>query len=355
MGSEKGRLDQLTSIRGIAAWWVVLFHSQLFLGEMLSPSVRTFVSFGFLAVDLFFILSGFVIYLNYYSRVDAQNPKSIITFYWNRFARIYPLHFVMLLGYLALAVSFFYFSSSGRPPESYGARSFLESLFLVQTWGNGYLTWNVPSWSISSEWTVYLVFPLIAVVFSKYIATPVRLVTISILAFALLVYRFKSSEVVSIGDNIIEMALTRTFFEFLLGCVIGSLYVNYRNLLVKVRYPAIVLFLVCSGVFMVYRFNDYFVIPVAFFCLILFLSVDDSFVSRLLSNRVLVYLGEISYSTYMVHYFIYDLLKAGWGNIYNSVGYVELAASLVTVLLFSVLLHHGVEMPAQRYLRSRVR
>jgi len=351
---SKKKLHQLTSLRGIAAWWVVLYHSRLFLNDYVDKDFMIFLSYGYLAVDLFFILSGFVIYLNYHATVINEIPRSVLHFYWNRLARIYPVHVIMLLAYLLLAFVFINFSSSGTAPQTYTTESFLKSLFLIQTWfGSGPLSWNVPSWSISSEWAVYLFFPLIIYFMSRYIASLKMHFSLVLAMIVLLIIVYENQKLYSIGNNILEMAFFRTLVGFILGCVLGSIYVNFYNLLVKYRRVFLLLFLGFLSCFIFYDARDYWFMPASFFCLIAYLSVHVSFITKTLLFGPLVYLGEISYSTYMVHYFAYDLLKAGWVTSSGEVQLIYIIASFIAVLVMSSLMHHIIEMPGQRYFRKK--
>jgi peptidoglycan/LPS O-acetylase OafA/YrhL len=81
--------------------------------------------------------------------------------------------------------------------------------------------------------------------------------------------------------------------------------------------------------------------------------VTTSWITAALSTPVLVYLGEISYSTYMVHYLVYDLLKAVFVSSSYQVNQLYLWLSFVVVFILSVLLHHAVDMPSQKFFRRR--
>ena len=345
------KLNQLAGLRGICAWWVVFFHSLALLGDSIYAPLARIIAHGYLAVDLFFLLSGFVIFLSYHAALANSSPRSIGKFYWNRLARIYPLHAAMLGGYLALFVAFSYFSSSGTAPESYTWTAFFQSMFLVHMWVGSELTWNVPSWSISSEWFVYLFFPLMAFGLRRLRGgVGAHLVIIALVALLLhLIYT--AAGISSLGANVPRMALIRTLLEFLMGVFIGSLYVNYRSFLESWRHAALGGFLGLGIVYVFAPLADYSIIPVAFALLIAYLSVTATGISAPLSARPLVYLGEISYSTYMVHYLVYDLLKAGFMSNTNQIAPVYVWLSFVLVLILSVVLHHLIDMPSQRYFR----
>lgn len=346
------KLNQLAGLRGICAWWVVFFHSlSLMEGAMPAPLAR-FLSHGYLAVDLFFLLSGFVIFLSYHASLTKNFPHSIGKFYWNRFTRIYPLHIVMLGGYLLLFAAYTFLSNSGTAPSRYTWTSFFQSMFLVHMWiGNNELTWNVPSWSISSEWFVYLFFPLMAFGLRKIRGgVPVHLLTI-IASAVLLHLIYVASGIESLGSGVARMALIRTLLEFLMGVLVGSLYVNHKDFLEKSRGAALAGFLALCVLYVGTGLPDHTLIPLAFALLIAYLSVTTSWATAALSRPTLVYLGEISYSTYMVHYLVYDLLKAGFVSPSGQVNQLYVWLSFVVVFILSVVLHHLIDSPSQRYFR----
>jgi peptidoglycan/LPS O-acetylase OafA/YrhL len=347
------KLNQLAGLRGICAWWVVFFHSLALVGHSIPQALAHLIAHGYLAVDLFFLLSGFVIFLSYHTSLAKNFPHGIGRFYWNRLSRIYPLHAVMLSGYLALFAAFYFFSSSHAAPESYTWSSFFQSMFLVHMWVGSDLTWNVPSWSISSEWFVYLFFPLMAYSLRKLRGGVTAHLAILVLVAILLHLVYAFSGIVSLGANIPRMALVRTLLEFLMGVFIGSLYINYRDFLEKYRNIALAGFVGLCVLYAGAALPDYSIIPIAFALLIAYLSVTSSPITAVLSTPPLVYLGEISYSTYMVHYLIYDLLKAAFMSNANQIKPLYVWLSFLLVFLLSTLLHHAVDVPLQKYFRRR--
>ncbi|BDT56859.1 acyltransferase [Massilia varians] len=345
------KLNQLAGLRGICAWWVVFYHSLGLMGDSVSGPLRDLIAHGYLAVDLFFLLSGFVIFLSYHAAVSTGSPYSIGKFYWNRLARIYPLHFVMLGGYLLLFLAYTHFSSSGTAPTTYTWSAFIQSMFLVHMWVGADLTWNVPSWSISSEWFVYLFFPLMAYSLRKLRGGVAAHLGVIVLVALLLHLIYSLGGLHSLGSDIPRMALVRTMLEFLMGVFIGSLYVNHRDFLERSSGAALAGFVVLSTLYVFSPLPDYALIPAAFALLIAFLSVTTSWITALLSRPSLVYLGEISYSTYMVHYLVYDLFKAAFVSDIHAVNQLYLWLSFAVVFILSVLLHHIVDTPSQRYFR----
>jgi peptidoglycan/LPS O-acetylase OafA/YrhL len=150
----------LTALRGWLAWWVVLFHLTPLQGELfpaLDPLAPIWHS-GDVAVDVFFVLSGFVIGVAYHERLSRGNWATAGRFLWARLCRVYPVHFVHQLLWMALV---FGAIALGKP--GFGAfepSAFVRSFLLIQAWEVPMqMYWNYPAWSISMEWVAYLSTP----------------------------------------------------------------------------------------------------------------------------------------------------------------------------------------------------
>ena len=158
------QLVTLTGIRGVAAMWVVLFHGYAYLGPLLGGPDRIRVPIirdGYLGVDLFFILSGFVLSLAYSERIQKDFKSGIVEFFFARVWRIFPLHWFSLAIFVLL-VEAFPENFWGPGPFTLGA--LVASAALVQDWiPSTALAWNHPSWSLSAEWAAYLLFPFLIV------------------------------------------------------------------------------------------------------------------------------------------------------------------------------------------------
>jgi peptidoglycan/LPS O-acetylase OafA/YrhL len=165
--SPKEQLPSLTALRGIAALWVVLYHYSVQCFPNLDIRAYTYVvEKGYLAVDMFFMLSGFVMAHVYHQRF----AKSVSDNYWSfivaRIARIYPLHLLILLLFVATAFASHLMAStlqdSLRDIPLGGSRSLealIANIFMLQGLKASNLSWNYPAWSISVEFIAYLLFP----------------------------------------------------------------------------------------------------------------------------------------------------------------------------------------------------
>jgi len=164
----------LTGVRLVAAIWVVLFHVYLVNGDRLGaehPVVDALVgpvaSQGDLGVDLFFLLSGFVLAHNYLARLGTRPAlPEVASFLWLRLSRIWPLYMVAILGGgLLLWLRLQWWGTAPNVPLSPGR--LVEQVVMVQQWSAPNVpntSWTGPAWSISAEWLAYLAFPALAVV-----------------------------------------------------------------------------------------------------------------------------------------------------------------------------------------------
>ena len=156
------QIPAMTAIRGLAAWWIVLHHFRFEIIPVTGPTPLRFLDLGYISVDLFFQLSGFLILINYGERFAAFSWREYVRFIALRIGRIYPLHAFMLMIYLINPIAILLFSASGEVGAQYSPIDFVFNLFLIQNWGfTRELSWNYPAWSISTEFAAYLLFPVI--------------------------------------------------------------------------------------------------------------------------------------------------------------------------------------------------
>lgn len=336
-------LRALTSVRGIAAWFVVLYHIRLSIAG-LPPAVRDVLAKGYLAVDFFFLLSGFVIWLTWHDRLRA--PGSVVPFLRKRIARIWPLHLVVLAGAVALALVL---SATGRAdPVDYPFAALPLHVLLVQNWGfTDRLTWNDPSWSISAELGAYLLFPLLArAVDWRRVATPGLLA----IAAAVLLLLHLAMAAPTLGTDIPRFGLLRCLAEFTTGTIVGALWLLWRG---DRRAPlvaaagAVLLLAWAAGA------PETLVVPAAFACLLLVLALTSGEARNPLEGRALHYLGEISYATYLGHFMLWVVFKLAFVADPTAVPATLIVPYLALVLVASAALYHLVERPAQRWLNSR--
>lgn len=349
MSSSTRHLDALTGIRGIAAWLVVLYHIRLSLTALLPAEAIVGLGRGYLAVDLFFILSGFVIWYNYADRLREGGGAAARLFLWRRFARVWPLHAVILAAFMAFVVLLL---ATGRAAPGYPLRELPLHLLLVQNWGlTDALTWNHPAWSISTEFAAYLLFPLLALLRWERLSAP-ALLTLAAALLAALHLLFALTGHHNLGDAIPQLGLWRCLAGFALGNVLCLLWLHWRGRR-GLALAAGATALGVAGIGLALRLPETAFVPAAFFAGLLALALGRGPLIRLLASRPLIYLGEISYSTYLAHFLLWIVWKLLFVDASLQLGWAGLAGFLLAVFAASAVLYHAVEKPAQRWLNAR--
>ena len=167
--TSKPYLHNLTALRGLAAVLVVVLHFDFFVGKLVTGPAGEVLHHFYLMVDLFFILSGFVIcYVYERDFTDGIDRRKFGGFVRARFARIYPLHVFALLAEVGLYLSYIVSSKDHLLPAyqqyMYKWEAVPVQLTFLQTVGIFNMdTWNAPSWSLSAEWWAYLLFPFLLI------------------------------------------------------------------------------------------------------------------------------------------------------------------------------------------------
>ena len=171
---DRGEIRSLTGLRLFAAAWVVLFHFEFTKGHLLAAVLDPaypVVTTGAMGVDLFYVLSGFVIAFTYLEKLGPRfRPRVAGRFLWARVCRIWPVYALVTTlfgGYLAVKL---YRLGSAAPAyqnvqPDLTVSSWLWQLGMVQIWGRPWhdgASFVGPAWSISAEWLAYVLFPLSA-------------------------------------------------------------------------------------------------------------------------------------------------------------------------------------------------
>ena len=150
-------------LRIIAAGAVVVLHySDYFKDDAIGRFMVAHTWHFNLFVDLFFVVSGFVIARQYFGRVN--DAASIGRFLWRRLARIYPLHLATLAFYMALAGALHFGAARTDNPARYPLSDLPAQFLLLHAFIGERLTFNFPSWSLSAEMFCYLLFPAVALI-----------------------------------------------------------------------------------------------------------------------------------------------------------------------------------------------
>lgn len=350
-------LPALTGLRLFAALAVVLWHAVALL-PALPPAFAHF----YLGVDLFFMLSGFIIahvYWDDFASGRAARGGAYRRFVALRLARIWPAHVAAVALFLASIA--FVAALRGRVlPWSDLALELPLHLVLAHNWGpipSPQL--NHPSWSVSAEFLAYLLFPLQVALF-RHLRRPVPLLLAVPLALALC-WLLQSALLGLPLGHAGPAANIRVLCEFAMGVALFRLRQGgwLRHL------PWTPLLLACLAAMAVIaaltppRHPADYAIVLLMAPLLLGLSYGRSPLARLLAWRPLVYLGEISYSVYLMHALAIVAAAALAGLLSplldgRRTGWDLVALAVALSLIGGAALFHLVEKPARNWLRARV-
>lgn len=348
-------LRALTSLRAFLALGVVLFHYQLQWDPALgfSPILER----SRLAVDAFFILSGFIL-AHVYGPYVAAGTFSYRRFIVARLARLYPLHLAVLVGVVVMVLGA---TAAGvrYDPSRYTMEGFFKTLFLVQAWfptRTGF-NWSGPSWSLSAEWFAYLLFPAYALFALRLRRHPWVLLVLGVVGYVLAdaAYGALFGKVLPQAED--NMGNLRIAPAFLIGMALYGLgrSVSWRRpLAVGAALGSTALLLLGMQMSLDDRIIVALTAPVIFCWSMLGKTGSEG----VLASPSLVFAGEVSFALYLVHM---PVIVAWKGVVAEMRGIdsafritpLELVGLFVATVLISVALHLLVERPGRIWIRRR--
>lgn len=342
------RLEQLTFTRFLAAISIVVFHS----GKNVFPFSHDATNFLFrqanIGVSYFFILSGFVM-------IIAYNNKDKIEF-WDymkrRFARIYPVFF------LAIIILLVYFVILGRPIDYKGL---ILNITMVQSWIPGFaLSFNGPGWSLAVEMFFYLSFPFLFNRFYKRYSYKKLIVPILIffigsqIALHFMLYSSFYTGFPSKSHDLIFYLPLMHLSEFLIGNLAGMFFLKG----IKVRnydLPIIILVVFIVVLLKMKIGINYHngMLAFVFVPMIILISANNGFITRISNYKTLVFLGEISFGIYILQKPVYTWINGimKYFNIdnINVIFYVSLSVLLIS----SAISYKFFETPLRKLINKK--
>ncbi|MBW0152442.1 MAG: acyltransferase [Phenylobacterium sp.] len=349
-------MPALTSVRIFLALGVVLFHLQL-TWAWPTTDYTGIIERARLGVDMFFVLSGFVL-AHVYTRDVETGRYSHRRFLVARLARIYPAHLVILLMMVAIALTATIMGEA-FDPANYSMSGLLRTALLVHAWTptSTPVEWNGPSWSLSAEWGAYLLFPVFAGAGLALRQRPLALIALSGVLFLALdaaYRRFFDDALLHAEFNLGVLRIVPTF----LGGV-ALLHLS-RRLVLKPRPAALVtvaMALLLLGLMHV-RAPEPLVVAAAGGLILTLALLSKAGADGPMAWPVLMFLGEASYAVYLLHLPLLVLWKnaravllGGDSSYVMPMG--EAAAFVVAALLGGAILHALFERPARLWIRRR--
>lgn len=386
-------IPQLTGIRALAALWVACFHFRPYILESFPQSWPLIPLFnvGHLGVDLFFILSGFILTFTHLDRMaGGWSPRKVMGFLWLRLSRVWPVTVAMLFVYGAYRIAQTWITGDGAYAASLDVRRLLMHVLLIQSWGSEHHDWNPIDWSISAEWMAYLVFGVLVLFLAKAQST-LRTRSLVLLASAALVPMVivglsleDGSDLAWNGDQMIPgIVALRVLSEFFAGALVALVVIRaYRNgrRVPRLLRPAVLVVAIVAVIYLLQKFDPVWrprfgqewgynghslwgstesVVVVPLFALLIgSLALTSGGISSVLSSRALVWGGQVSFSFYLVHWFFLDvmLFVLGRTDVADDVTSLARRGMLLGALALSVLagwaLFRSVEEPMRKGMRS---
>ncbi|HHF4336068.1 TPA: acyltransferase family protein [Haemophilus influenzae] len=350
MSSIKYR-PEIDGLRAIAVISVIIYH----LNE-------NWLSGGFLGVDIFFVISGFLITGIIITEIQ-QNSFSLKQFYTRRIKRIYPAFItVMALVSLIASVIFIYNDFNQLRKTIELATAFLSNFYLGLTQGYFDLSANenpvLHIWSLAVEEQYYLIFPLILILaYKKFREIKALFIITLILFFILLATSF-------IPANFYKEVLHQPNIYYLSNLrfpelLVGSLLAIYHNLSASKQaskqasnvIAILSTLLLFSCLFLMHN-NIAFIpgvtliLPCIFTALIIHTTSQNNIIKLCLSNKAIVFIGKISYSLYLYHWIFIAFAYYITGE--KQINNQSIAIVIILTIIFSVLSYYLIEQPIRK-------
>jgi peptidoglycan/LPS O-acetylase OafA/YrhL len=378
LAEDRAEIRQLTGLRLFAAAWVVLFHFEFTHGAVLARALAPafpFVTTGAMGVDLFFVLSGFVIAYTYLDKVGPRFSGRVAgRFLWARVCRIWPVYALvstLFMGFLIFKKWYWGVDQPAYQSEqpALDVWSWLRQMTLTQLWDRPWhdgASFVGPAWSVSAEMCAYLLFPITALLFYRLRRAPGWLLG----ALAVAVMAPESVRCLVTGSPYFAFSwLARIMAGFSSGVLV---YLAVRNIARTERVRrvaaglswvlialAVVGLLVGNWLGPVMPLNSTErggMVLVLFPALVGALALASGRLTTLLAGRFAVHGGRISYSLYLVHVPTFEVFwtaqeRLGILQHDNLLSTVLTPLVFVAVFVLAHLLYRYVEEPARRALR----
>ncbi|MCA3701077.1 acyltransferase family protein [Brevundimonas sp.] len=341
-------LRALTALRFFAAAWVALYAFWPNLDIAVTPNL---VAKGYLGVELFFVLSGFIL-SHVYLKAFGEGGFRYGGFLWARVARVYPLHLATLIGVGVLGLGAV---AAGMAIDGnvLSWESLPAHIFMLHAWGLApEAGWNHSSWSISAEWFAYLTFPAFAFVAWRLRERPVAAVAGALALMGLLYAGFQALAGFSLTEATFRWGALRIVPCFAYGC---ALYLLHRR--GGLKHPGWLALASVAGMALAASLRAPDGVVVVFAGgLILALGALPNAAAGWLASRPAVYLGEISYAVYMVlvpwQLLAVNLAARLTGAEDKKLHLFVWLAVVLALPIVAAIAYHLVEHPARKALRG---
>ena len=311
--SMKRKIDSLQTLRFLACLSIFVHHC--YLAQYIEYS----------GVSVFFVMSGFLMYCNYIAREPMSlSPLDCARFSIKKISRLYPLHVLTMLPILALDI---YVGHDA----AYLVTETAANLLLVQTWLTDYAqSLNGVAWYLSVSLFLYFAFPYILHLVKRLKSRRSAFIAIAVLILCQALFAFTGAPVSIHFFGCVDEAYTNWYgytlpitrcFDFAAGCVLGRIFLTRKDGECEGRTASLLLEIFAAvlsvGAILLYRrfttvpyvrtlTSAVFFLPAS--CVLVYLfAVGKGLIPRLLTNRITVFLGNVSAAFFLIHQ---DLIRA---------------------------------------------
>jgi peptidoglycan/LPS O-acetylase OafA/YrhL len=354
---------EIDGLRAVSVFAVILYHSNFILFN------HPLFQGGFIGVDIFFVISGYLITTLILKEIVRTNQFSFKCFYERRIRRILPVLLYVII--ISSIVSYFILLPSSLIDfgKSIVATIFFFSNIYFWIVGNKYgeetelLRPMLHTWSLSVEEQFYILFPIFLIIIFKFFKKYLAKILIFIFLFSLIFAQYASTTEIVINHIFFRWELIffekfnfyfflSRIFELVIGSLLSYLELNNKNKhksysILNKLCPALGVILIFYSFFF-FNFTKIFhpsvisLIPLIGVSLIIVFSKKGELITKILSNKILVFFGLISYSLYLWHYPIFAFLR--YVDVFNNSIQIKLLAILLTVI-FSIFSYYFIERP----------
>ena len=326
---------EIDGLRAIAVCSVILYHSKI------NISNHYLFEGGFIGVDIFFVISGYLITFIILKELVSTNCFSFQNFFEKRIRRILPALLVVMLSSFPIAWillmpdDFVDFSKSIL--YSIGYSSNIYFYYTDQQYGavSGLLKPFLHTWSLAIEEQFYILFPIILLIVFKYFKKYLIFFLITSFIISLTIADWTSRNYSSLSFYFIHTRI----WELLAGSILAYFEISRgfknKNKILKFTMPSMGFILIVCSILLFDKetFHPSFhtLFPIIGVCLIIWFSDKDELITKILTSKLLVGIGLISYSLYLWHYPIFAFARIS--NIAENNIIIKIFIGLVILIL----------------------
>jgi peptidoglycan/LPS O-acetylase OafA/YrhL len=361
--NDKKFIPALTGIRAVSVYFIFFKHLNFFSSEN-QPNLHLFVNQFYTFLTFFFVLSGFLIYYKY-SEISTLNKTKLYNYFINRISRVFPILIILIS--ITFLLGYYHGLYSGNE----AVKLYLLNISLLKGFSSDYLLTGIgPSWSMSVEELFYLLSPLIFL-YTKKISSLAKFILLFYLAGLLITYIFSLSPYRGyFNDNFFMFNYTffGRVFEFGCGIFLAMLVkgkikspfniptgkiILYTGLIIVIA-SVITLYLIAKNYHVMHATDtipgiiiNNILMPVGIVLIFYSLIYQKSLLQSFLSSKLMVELGNATYSFYLLHttFVLSYIFKFISTNIF---------VAFIVMVIVSYIFHKLVEQPLAVLLRNKL-